>query len=63
MLCNVIHDCAVSIVTELHLPRKMEEDFREASCIGNIEAVKKLLNHGVNINSQNAVNGWYVRYN
>lgn len=35
-----------------------EEALREAACIGNLKAVKKLINSGININSQNAMNGW-----
>ncbi|XP_018329723.1 ankyrin repeat domain-containing protein 40 isoform X1 [Agrilus planipennis] len=35
-----------------------EENLREASCVGDIEAVESLLKHNVDINSKNAVNGW-----
>ena len=34
-----------------------EEALREAACIGNLKAVKKLINSGIGINSQNAMNG------
>ena len=36
----------------------MDESLREAACAGNLLAVKKLLSNGVNINSQNSMNGW-----
>ena len=35
-----------------------EAGLREAACIGNVKAVKKLINSGININTQNAMNGW-----
>ena len=35
-----------------------EEALRKAACIGNLKAVKKLINSGISINSQNAMNGW-----
>ncbi len=38
----------------------MEEDLREAACMGNVLVVQKLLRSGVSINSQNSMNGWYV---
>ena len=34
------------------------ENLREASCIGDYDAVSGLLANGVNVNSQNSVNGW-----
>ncbi|XP_076275919.1 ankyrin repeat domain-containing protein 40-like [Rhynchophorus ferrugineus] len=36
----------------------LEEKLREASCIGDLEAVKTLLSQNINVNSQNPVNGW-----
>lgn len=36
----------------------MAESLREAACVGNLFAVKKMLNNGVCVNSQNAMNGW-----
>ncbi|ERL91398.1 hypothetical protein D910_08730, partial [Dendroctonus ponderosae] len=36
----------------------LEEKLREASCIGDLEAVEILLSRNVNVNSQNSVNGW-----
>ncbi len=36
-----------------------EEKLREASCLGDIVAVKQLVQAGVDVNSQNTVNGWY----
>lgn len=35
-----------------------DEALREAACIGNLKAVKKLIGSGTNVNSQNSVNGW-----
>lgn len=35
-----------------------DEALREAACIGNLTAVKKLINNGISINSQNVMNGW-----
>ena len=35
-----------------------EEELREAACVGNLKAVKKLISSGISINSQNAMNGW-----
>ncbi|XP_048762857.1 ankyrin repeat domain-containing protein 40-like [Ostrea edulis] len=36
-----------------------EEQLREAACIGDLESVKSLIeSSGVNINSQNKINGW-----
>lgn len=37
---------------------ELEEELREACCIGNTEVIMKLVNKGVNINSQNKINGW-----
>lgn len=36
----------------------LEEKLREATCIGDLEAVQILLHQNVNVNSQNPVNGW-----
>ncbi|XP_075034214.1 ankyrin repeat domain-containing protein 40 [Mixophyes fleayi] len=36
----------------------MEERLREAAALGDLEEVQKLLNSGVDINSQNEINGW-----
>ncbi|XP_063816985.1 ankyrin repeat domain-containing protein 40 isoform X2 [Pseudophryne corroboree] len=36
----------------------MEERLREASALGDLEEVQELLNSGVDINSQNEINGW-----
>ena len=35
-----------------------EEKLREASCYGDLEAIRTLLKKGVNINSQHSINGW-----
>lgn len=38
-----------------------DEKLRESACIGDLEQLKKLIEHEqVNINSQNSMNGWYV---
>lgn len=39
-------------------PTYMEERLREASALGDLEEVQKLLGAGVDINSQNEINGW-----
>lgn len=36
----------------------LEEKLREASSIGDTEAVSQLLAQNVDINSQNTINGW-----
>ena len=38
--------------------RLAEENLREAACIGDEDAVRAMLMNGVDINSQNKVNGW-----
>ena len=38
----------------------MEESLREAACVGNLLTVKKMVENGVSVNSQNSMNGWYV---
>ena len=36
----------------------MGESLREAACLGNLQAVEKLIANGASINSQNSMNGW-----
>ena len=38
--------------------KELEERLREAASIGDENAVKCLINKGVDVNSQNAMNGW-----
>ena len=38
--------------------KELEERLREAASIGDENAVKSLINKGVDVNSQNAMNGW-----
>ncbi|KAG9264487.1 ankyrin repeat domain-containing protein 40 [Astyanax mexicanus] len=40
------------------LDRELQERLREASAIGDIDEVRNLVESGVNINSQNEINGW-----
>lgn len=42
------------------LDKELQERLREASAIGDIDEVRTLVESGVNINSQNEINGWYV---
>ena len=42
----------------MNLQSELDEPFREACCNGNTEVVYKLLNSGIDVNSQNKVNGW-----
>lgn len=35
-----------------------DEVLREAACVGNIDSVRKLVQMGASVNSQNIVNGW-----
>ena len=42
--------------------KELEERFREAASIGDQEGLAKLLQQGVDINTQNHMNGWYVFY-
>ena len=42
------------------LPNEQEESLREACGIGDSLTVQTLLSQGVDVNSQNAMNGWYV---
>eukprot|EP00088_Acartia_fossae_P003582 TRINITY_DN11512_c0_g1_i1.p1 TRINITY_DN11512_c0_g1~~TRINITY_DN11512_c0_g1_i1.p1 ORF type:complete len:289 (-),score=79.16 TRINITY_DN11512_c0_g1_i1:680-1546(-) len=37
---------------------ELEEKLREAACFGDIDGVKELLSHGVNVNAQHEINGW-----
>lgn len=36
-----------------------EETLREVCALGNIKAAQHFANSGVNLNSQNKMNGWY----
>lgn len=38
--------------------QNLEEALREVCCLGDLEKVKILVGRGVNVNSQNKVNGW-----
>lgn len=38
--------------------KELQERLREASAIGDIDEVRSLVENGVNINSQNEINGW-----
>lgn len=40
------------------LDKELQERLREASAIGDIDEVKALVESGVNVNSQNEINGW-----
>ncbi|XP_048039076.1 ankyrin repeat domain-containing protein 40 [Megalobrama amblycephala] len=40
------------------LDNELQERLREASAIGDIDEVKTLVESGVNVNSQNEINGW-----
>ncbi|XP_051995115.1 ankyrin repeat domain-containing protein 40-like isoform X2 [Xyrauchen texanus] len=40
------------------LDKELQERLREASAIGDIDEVKTLVDSGVNVNSQNEINGW-----
>ncbi|XP_019744244.1 ankyrin repeat domain-containing protein 40 [Hippocampus comes] len=40
------------------LDKELQERLREASAIGDIDEVRTLVESGVNINSQNEINGW-----
>lgn len=35
-----------------------DEVLREAACVGNMDSVRKLVQMGASVNSQNIVNGW-----
>ncbi|XP_006008099.1 ankyrin repeat domain-containing protein 40 [Latimeria chalumnae] len=45
-------------MTTISVETELEERLREAAAIGDTEEVQKLLENGVNVNSQNAINGW-----
>lgn len=36
----------------------LEEQLREAACLGDIEAVCELVAKGIDINAQHEMNGW-----
>ena len=38
--------------------REKEEKLREACAIGNLDAVEKFVETGVDVNSQNIINHW-----
>lgn len=40
------------------LDKELQEGLREASAIGDIDEVRRLVESGVNVNSQNEINGW-----
>ncbi|XP_012695202.2 ankyrin repeat domain-containing protein 40 [Clupea harengus] len=40
------------------LDKELQERLREASAIGDIDEVRKLVESGINVNSQNEINGW-----
>lgn len=40
------------------LDKELQERLREASALGDIEEVRTLVESGVNVNSQNEINGW-----
>lgn len=42
------------------LDKELQEQLREASAIGDIDEVRALVESGVNVNSQNEINGWWV---
>lgn len=66
MICGQYHCRQIiicqNVLQNLQCIRKManvlEEKLREASCIGDLEAVEILVFRNVNVNSQNPVNGW-----
>ncbi|XP_008327958.1 ankyrin repeat domain-containing protein 40 isoform X2 [Cynoglossus semilaevis] len=45
-------------MSSLSLDRELQERLREASAIGDIDEVRTLVESGVNVNSQNEINGW-----
>ncbi|XP_023687038.1 ankyrin repeat domain-containing protein 40 isoform X1 [Paramormyrops kingsleyae] len=45
-------------MSTLSLDKGMQERLREASAIGDIDEVRALVESGVNVNSQNEINGW-----
>ncbi|GLH11326.1 hypothetical protein R5R35_001454 [Gryllus longicercus] len=38
--------------------KTLEEELREASCIGDIETVEEILATGINVNAKHEINGW-----
>lgn len=42
----------------MNLGDEREHTLREVAALGNIKAVLQLAHSGVNVNSQNAMNGW-----
>ncbi|XP_068606434.1 ankyrin repeat domain-containing protein 40 [Brachionichthys hirsutus] len=40
------------------LDKQLQEQLREASALGDIDEVRTLVESGVNVNSQNEINGW-----
>lgn len=38
--------------------KELQERLREAAALGDIEEVQRLVDFGVNVNSQNEINGW-----
>ena len=36
----------------------LEEQLREAACVGDTDAVQELVNLGVDVNARHAINGW-----
>ena len=38
----------------------MDEDLREASCVGDIDKISFLIKQGADVNSKNPVNAWFV---
>lgn len=45
-------------MSKLSVDKELQERLREASAIGDIDEVRILVESGVNINSQNEINGW-----
>lgn len=38
--------------------KELQERLREAAALGDIEEVRRLVDFGVSVNSQNEINGW-----
>lgn len=49
-------------MSSISLDKELQEQLREASAIGDIDEVRVLVESGVNINSQNEINGWWVSF-
>ncbi|XP_075999173.1 ankyrin repeat domain-containing protein 40 [Genypterus blacodes] len=45
-------------MSTISLDKELQERLREASAIGDIDDVRTLVGSGVNVNSQNEINGW-----